>query len=182
MKLQKVLILFLTGTILISFLIGCNTSQTGQQKVVPEPEYFLKRDQTHNKFSSAIPPVLRVPSGAIIEAETKEASDNQITPNSSIQAVRNLQFDPIHPITGPVFVEGAEPGDVLAVTLHLVEPGDWGWVTIIPNFGFLADEFKDPYLKLFSLGKDAKEAHFSVKIAVPLNPFPGIMGVAPDTY
>ncbi|RMF67996.1 MAG: acetamidase, partial [Calditrichaeota bacterium] len=93
----------------------------------------------------------------------------------------NVKFDPIHPLTGPVYVEGAEPGDILAVKLLKIEVGDWGWAGIFPGFGFLADEFKDPYLKTFSLGKDAKVAHFSDKITIPLRPFAGVMGVAPDT-
>jgi len=173
---------FILATLFIfSFFFGCRSGGNVQQKAVPEPEYFLKRDQTHNKFSRTIPPVLTVPSGAVIEAETKEASDEQITPNSTVDDVLNLKFDPIHPITGPVFVEGAEPGDILAVTLHKIEVGDWGWITIIPNFGFLSDEFGDAYLKLFTLGKDAKEARFNDKISIPLKPFPGVMGVAPDT-
>ena len=63
------------------FLWGCPGQDKESESVVrtPNPQYFLKRDQTHNKFSRKIAPVLRVPSGAIIEAETEEASDNQLT-------------------------------------------------------------------------------------------------------
>jgi len=179
-KLQREFVLFLSVTILFTFLIGCQSTQE-EEKSVPQAQYFLKRNQTHNKFSNTIPPVLSVPSGAVIEAETEEASDEQLSPTSTVEDVRTLSFDPIHPLTGPVYVDGAEPGDVLAVTLHLIEPGDWGWITIIPDFGFLADEFSDPYIKVFSLGKNATETRFNEKITIPLKPFPGVMGVAPDT-
>ncbi|MCZ6819965.1 MAG: hypothetical protein O7G31_10820, partial [Calditrichaeota bacterium] len=57
--------------------------ETGTSEKTPEPEYFLTQEQTHNKFSSAIPPVLTVPSGAIIEAKTEEASDRQLDINST---------------------------------------------------------------------------------------------------
>lgn len=110
----------------------------------PTPEFSLTQDQTHNRFSAAIEPVLRVPSGAVIEVRTEEASDGQLTPTSTVEDVANLDFDPIHPLTGPVYVEGAEPGDVLAVTLHEIELGDYGWTAIVPGFGFLADEFTEP--------------------------------------
>jgi acetamidase/formamidase len=151
------------------------------QKDIPEPEYTLTRDQTHNKFSRIIPPVVTVPSGAVIEAYTEEASDKQLTFDSEVEDVVNLEFDPIHPLTGPVYVEGAEPGDVLAVTLHKIEVGDWGWVAVTPGFGFLADEFTEAYLKNFRLGKDVKSVQLTENITVPIIPFPGVMGVAPDT-
>jgi acetamidase/formamidase len=141
----------------------------------------LDGSQTHNKFSSAIPPILRVESGAVIEARTREASDGQLTPDSAAGALLTLDFDPIHPLTGPIRVERAEPGDVLAVTLLEIEVGEWGWVAVAPGFGFLADEFTEPYIKTFRLGRGATEARFSESITIPLHPFPGVMGVAPPT-
>ena len=148
---------------------------------IPAPQYTLTADQTHNRFSRSIPPALRVPDGAVIEAFTREASDGQLTPASTVETVGALDFDPIHPLTGPVYVEGAEPGDVLAVTLHRIEVGDYGWAAIVPGFGFLADEFTEPYLKTFTLGKDATEARFNDAVTIPLRPFAGVMGVAPPT-
>ena len=59
--------------------------------------------------------------------------------------------------------------------------GDWGWTAIVPGFGFLADEFPDPALRTFELGKDAESIAFTDNIRIPLRPFPGVMGVAPAT-
>jgi len=146
-----------------------------------EPEFFLGTENTHSRFSSLIPPVLRVPSGAVVEVHTKEATDGQLTPRSSADDVVNLDFDPIHPLSGPIYVEGAQPGDVLEVVLHTIEVGDWGWTAVTPGFGFLADEFRDPYLKTFRFEKGATHADFGNGISVPLHPFPGVMGVAPAT-
>lgn len=161
---------------------GCitQTEESGAEKEI-EYDYELTDAQTHARWSRTIEPVLTVPSGSVVKVATQEASAKQLTVNSTVEDLGNLSFDPIHPLTGPVYVEGAEPGDVLKVTLHKVEMGDWGWTAIIPGFGFLADEFDEPYLKTFELGKDRKTAKFSDNIEIPLKPFPGVMGVAPDT-
>ncbi len=151
------------------------------EKVYPEAQYFLTKDQTHNKFSSAIPPILTVPSGAVIEAFTEDASDEQFKLGSPMEDLENLDFEPIHPLTGPVFVEGALPGDILKVTLHKITLGDWGWNAIIPGFGFLTDTLDLKYLRTYELGPDKKYVQFNDKISIPLKPFAGVMGVAPAT-
>jgi acetamidase/formamidase len=157
---------------------------TEQEIPVPEspaPEFRLTRDQTHSRFSSAIEPVLRVPSGAVVEVFTEEATDGQLGPESTIEDLMSVSMDPIHPLTGPVYVEGAAPGDVLAVTLHEIEVGDWAWQAIIPDFGFLADEFAEPYLRNWRFEPGDSVASFTDRIKIPLRPFPGVMGVAPAT-
>ena len=151
------------------------------QRDVPEAQHVLTAENTHARFSSAIPSVLRVESGDVVEVHTKEATDGQLTPESGIRELATLDFDPIHPLTGPIHVEGAEPGDVLAVTLHHIEVVDWGWSAIVPGFGFLADEFTEPYLKTFRIPPGATEVEFNDAIRIPLAPFPGVMGVAPAT-
>ncbi len=145
------------------------------------PQYFLGADKKHNKFSRAIPPVLKVPSGAVIDVRTSEASDGQLRAGATVDDVVNLDFEPIHPLTGPIEVEGAEPGDVLKVTLHEIELGDYGWVSVSPGFGWLADEFPDAWIRTFEFEDDATEVRFSDGITLPLEPFPGVLGVAPDT-
>ncbi|MGN8224856.1 acetamidase/formamidase family protein [Gracilimonas sp. BCB1] len=171
------------SALLILGASGCVEVETEKKSHIqtPEVDFELTSDQTHNRWSSTIEPVLTVPSGSVIKVGTEEASDQQLDVNSTLEDLANLSFDPIHPLTGPVYVENADPGDVLKVTLHKIEMGDWGWTAIVPGFGFLADEFTEPYLKTFELGKDKKTAKFSENIEIPLKPFPGVMGVAPDT-
>ena len=147
----------------------------------PQPQFTLTSDQTHNKFSSSIEPVLTVPSGTVIEAYTEEASDQQLTPDSNEEDLVNISFDPVHPLTGPVYVEEAEPGDILAVTLHEIEVGEWGWNAIFPGFGYLVEEFKSPRLKTFAINPGDATIEFASGINIPLKPFPGVMGVAPTT-
>jgi len=152
-----------------------------QEAETPEAQFHLTAEQTHNKFSSTIPPILTVPSGAVIEVGTEEATDGQFTLDSTLEDVANLDFEPIHPLTGPVFVEGAQVGDVLAVKLLKIELGSWGWTAVTPGFGFLADEFPDAALKVFEFEPGATMARFSDSVSIPLQPFPGVMGVAPAT-
>ncbi|MEX2478915.1 MAG: acetamidase/formamidase family protein [Gracilimonas sp.] len=173
--------LFLLSALIVLSLSGCMQQVDDVKTAEIAYDFELLDTETHARWSNTIKPVLTVPSGSVIKVATQEASAKQLDINSTVADLGDLSFDPIHPLTGPVYVEGAEPGDILKVTLHKVEMGDWGWTAIIPGFGFLADEFEQPYLKTFELGKDRKTAKFSENIEIPLKPFPGVMGVAPDT-
>ena len=148
---------------------------------VPTPDYVLPAENTHNRWSATIPPVLTVPSGAVVEIFTKEASDGQITPETTADDLASVDFGLIHALTGPIAVEGAEPGDLLAVTIHEADVQGPGWSGIFPGFGFLADEFTDPWLRSFDMAPGATEARFNDRITIPLSPFPGVLGVAPAT-
>ena len=182
-RLRTLFVFFSTGLLVMGCEPAANGQETpsGPERVVPTPEFTLTAEQTHNKFSAAIEPAVRVPDGAVVEVFTEEASDDQLTPTSTVEDVRNLDFEPIHPLTGPVYVEGAEPGDVLAVTLHKIEIGDHGWTAIVPGFGFLAEDFTEPYLKTFTFEDGQTMVQFDDGIKIPLEPFAGVMGVAPDT-
>ena len=147
----------------------------------PTPDFTLGSEDTHNRWSATIPPVLTVPSGAVVEVRTKEASDGQIIESTTVDELADVDFGLIHALTGPIYVEGASPGDLLAVTLHEIEVEGWGWATILPGFGFLADEFTEPWIRGFPMEPGATEARFNDNITIPLAPFAGVMGVAPDT-
>jgi acetamidase/formamidase len=182
------------GTQLVALTLAAACAEAGDEagspgadqtaRPVPAPDFTLTADQTHNRWSATIPAALRVPSGSVIEAFTMEASDGQLTPTSTAEDLRNVSFDPIHPLTGPVWVEGAEPGDVLAVTLHEIEVGAWGWAAVMPGFGFLAGDAEfgnQMWYRSFELGPDATTLRFAPGIDIPIRPFAGVMGVAPAT-
>ena len=151
------------------------------QDTAIKPDHILTADQKHNKFSKLIPPVLTVPSGAVIKAETSEASDGQLHAKAGLDDLINIDFGPIHPLTGPVYVEEAEVGDILAVDVLKIELHDYGWQAIVAGFGFLTDRFPDPKLKVHTIDKVRKTMQFSDKVTIPLMPFAGVMGVAPNT-
>jgi len=171
--------------ILLSFAVSACTDGGDQHKpgtVAVTPDFTLSTSQTHNKFSRSIKPAIVVPSGSIVEAFTHEATGGQFGPNSTVDDLESVDMDKVHTLTGPVFVEGAEPGDTLAVEILEIEPGDWGWMALSPHFGFLTDDFADTtVLRTFALNKDQGYVDFSEDIRIPLRPFAGVMGVAPNT-
>lgn len=174
----------IAATALLLPALACGTPPETTRSEPPriEPDFVLREDRTHTKFSRAIEPVLRVPSGSIIEAYTHEATGGQFRLGSNVGDLERLDMDRVHTLTGPVHVEGAEPGDVLAVDLLEIEPADWGWMGVLPRFGVLAEDFGDTtILETFPLDKTRGIVEFREGIRVPLRPFPGVMGVAPDT-
>ena len=161
---------------LVSLII---VSCTQEKNIIPD--HVLTADQKHNKFSKLIPPVLTVKSGAVIKADAYEASDRQLHSKANLEDLANIDFGPIHPITGPVYVEEAEVGDILAVDLLKIDLHEYGWQAIVGGFGFLTDRFPNPKLNIHKIDVKNKTSMFNDKIKIPLKPFPGIMGVAPDT-
>lgn len=140
-------------------------------------EHYLDASAVHNAWDNSIPPRIAIDPGDTVIFETVEASGAQLTPSSQPSDLTNLDFGKVNPLTGPVYVNGAQPGDILKVEILGFQHKGWGWTGIIPGFGLLADEFPDPYLKIWELGQD--EAEFKPGIVIPLEPFCGSMGVAP---
>jgi len=139
--------------------------------------HHLDDKQPHAFWDNSYPARVRIKPGDKVIFETLEASANQVTPTSTAGAVGNLSFDPIHPLTGPVYVEGAEPGDGLEVEIVSIKNKGWGWNAVLANFGLLADDFPTPYLHHYKL--DSKYCYFREDIVIPYEPFCGVMGVAP---
>ena len=90
-----------------------------------------------------------------------------------------LDFTHVNPVSGPVFVKGAQPGDVLAVDLLEFRPQSWGWTALIPGFGLLADEYPEPWLRISEVDPETGRVRFSEQVTLPYRPFPGTLGVAP---
>lgn len=133
----------------------------------------------HNAWDHSIPPVLEVEPGATVEFETVDASGGQVGPHSTAAALATLDFARVNPVTGPLFVKGALPGDVLEVEVLDFGMSSWGWTALIPGFGLLADHFPDPWLHIWELEPRGAAARFADGIEIPLAPFPGTIGVAP---
>ena len=134
-------------------------------------------------FDNAQPPVLTVRSGDTVVMETMMHSHNQIVPGVTIEEIRQLRLDHPgrgpHSVTGPVFIEGAEPGDVLKVRINRIVPSAYGANFNIPSmFGEFPDQFPDGQVRYFYLDIQRMVAEFAPGIEVPLRPFPGTLGVA----
>jgi acetamidase/formamidase len=139
----------------------------------------VAQDASHFGWDNSTAPVLEIESGQDIEFEVRDASGGQLDKDSSLDAVAALDFTRVNPVTGPVFIKGAQPGDVLAIDILELRPRDWGWTAIIPGFGLLADEFSEPWLRISEVDASAGRVRFGNGITLPYEPFPGTIGVAP---
>jgi acetamidase/formamidase len=145
-----------------------------------ESLHHVARDAAHFGWDNSIAPVLEIESGEDVELEVRDASGGQLDRDSQTDAVAALDFARVNPVTGPVFVKDAKPGDVLAIDILELRPRDWGWTAIIPGFGLLADEFTEPWLRISEVDAGAGRVRFGDGVTLPYEPFPGTIGVAPD--
>jgi acetamidase/formamidase len=134
-------------------------------------------------FNNAQPPVLHVNSGDTIIFETMMHSHNQVVPGATIEQIKKLRTDfpgrGPHTLTGPVYIDGAEPGDVLKIRINRIVPRAYATNFNVPGmFGEFPDKFPDGQVKYFYLDLDRKVAEFAPGIEIPLAPFPGTLGVA----
>lgn len=134
----------------------------------------------HFGWDNTNEPAARVVPGTVLEFECVDASGGQLTPSSTVADVPGLDFGRINPVTGPVFVDGAEPGDALKVTIMEFGPSGFGWTANIPGFGLLADRFTEPALHIWSYDRYRMDpAAYGPGGRVPLKPFAGTIGNAP---
>lgn len=134
----------------------------------------------HHGWNNANTPVLRIAPGESISFETVDSSGGQLSAASTLADLGKLDFAKVNPVTGPVYIDGAEPGDAVKVTLLSFAPSGWGWTANIPGFGLLADQFKDPHLHIWKYdAATLAPALYGPGGRVPLKPFCGTIGLAP---
>jgi len=133
----------------------------------------------HNRWHPDIPPVLRCEPGDEVVLETRDAFDGQMSPDATLETVAAPNLDVVHPLTGPVFVRGAEPGDVLEVEILDVEPDRYGYTVQVPGFGFLRDVFPDPFKVNWDIADGWATAPELPGVRIPGSPFMGTIGLTP---
>jgi formamidase len=114
-------------------------------------------DDAHcmNRYHPAIPPVTHANPGDVIIFYTRDALDSDLALDSVADDLAAIDLNLVHPMTGPVYVNGAKRGDVLEVELLDIVPDEYGYTVSLPGFGFLRDLYTDPYLvnwKITNLG------------------------------
>jgi acetamidase/formamidase len=142
--------------------------------------HSVSAEHRQTVWDNQIPPVLEVDSGETVQLETADASGGQLTKSSTAEDVTKMDLNNVNPVTGPVYVKGAEPGDTLQIEILELAPNDWGWTAIIPEFGLLADEFPDPWLNISTVDATTNSVRFNDQVTLPFAPFPGTIGVAPQ--
>ena len=133
----------------------------------------------HNRWHPDIPPVLRCEPGDEVVLETRDAFDGQMGPDATLETVAAPNLDVVHPLTGPVFVRGAEPGDVLEVDILDVEPDRYGYTVQVPGFGFLRDVFPDPFKVNWDIADGWATSPELPGVRIPGSPFMGTIGLTP---
>jgi acetamidase/formamidase len=140
--------------------------------------HYFPQDRVHYTWDVTHEPVLTIDSEDVVVLQARDVSDNQITPSSDASAIATLNWDRVYPLAGPIAVRGARPGDTLAIEILDIHTLGWGWTAIIPGFGLLPDDFKNPYLKIFDLTR-GDVTYLREDVAIPIEPFFGTMGVCP---
>jgi acetamidase/formamidase len=140
-------------------------------------EHVLRAEPTHSLWNRALPPRLCIASGDTVHMECVDSSGAQVHPAMSVAEFLSIERGRIHALTGPIFVDGADPGDVLQIDVLEVAHKGWGWSSVVSGLGFLKERFSEPYLFHWQL--DGEVSRSLAPAIVPLRPFCGVMGVAP---
>ncbi|MTV25808.1 acetamidase [Nitriliruptoraceae bacterium ZYF776] len=135
----------------------------------------------HLGWDRTIPPIVRVASGEVVELTLADCFDGQLAVRATPGDVATLDATRANPLTGPIHVEGARPGDTLAVEVVELELGEVGWTAVIPGFGLLADDFPDPHVVVSHLvpGGPTGTVEVGTLARIPAAPFLGTVGLAP---
>lgn len=128
-------------------------------------------------FSPQNPPAIKVDPGTTIIFETLDALNEQIRSDEDSASMIDLEH--VNAATGPVYINGAKPGDTLVAEILEIKPHEWGSALIIPGFGFLKDIIPGPYTKVLHLDQDGT-FHFKEDIHLGVRPMIGTIGVAPS--
>lgn len=153
---------------------------THEIRIDPSVPLSAEPHTGHNRWHPEIPPVVRCDPGDEVVIETRDAFDGQITPDSVAADVAAADLGVVHPLTGPVHVEGAEPGDLLVVDVVDVTPPEYGFTVQVPGFGFLRDVFPEPHIIHWELAGGWAASDGLPGVRIPAAPFLGTFGVAPS--
>ncbi|HEY6591097.1 MAG TPA: acetamidase/formamidase family protein, partial [Actinomycetota bacterium] len=134
----------------------------------------------HNRWHPDIAPVATCDPGDEVVLDTRDAFDGQMGPQATLDTVAAPNLNVVHPLTGPVYVNGAEPGDLLEVEILEVEPDRYGYTVQVPGFGFLRDAFPDPYMARWRIEDGWAASEDLPGLRIPGSPFMGTIGLAPD--
>jgi acetamidase/formamidase len=140
--------------------------------------HHLSDEQVHYTWDTANEPLITIESGDTVVVWTRDISDNQVTPDGDASVLANFDWARAYPLTGPIGIHGAEPGDTLRIDVLDVHTQGWGWTGVLPGFGLLAEDFPDAYLRTYDLS-NGEFAYLREDIAIPLAPYFGTMGVCP---
>ena len=166
---------------IVTCLLLTITTASGAEVLVVggEGANCMEDPQCINRLHPAIPMAARAMPGQKILLKTRDASDTDLDPAAPADPrMQDPQLGSVHPLTGPIHIEGAEAGDVLAVTLLDIDPGPYGW-TLISRIGFVTDQVPGPLRVLWNLDRQSATTEAIPGVRIPNGSFPGVVTVLP---
>lgn len=139
-------------------------------------KHTLGSDDPHYSWDNSLAPKLTIAPGDTVTIHSRDAGDGWITPETTMEDLQRPREFKGHALTGPIAIEGAEPGDTLVIDVLALQPGPFGYTSFMPGRGLLPDDFSGRYLQKWDLTRDPTP--FRPGIAIPLEPFLGVMGTA----
>jgi acetamidase/formamidase len=139
-------------------------------------EHALAAEPTHSVWDRSLEPRLRIDSGDEVQIECVDASGSQVQPGMTDAEFLTIDRTLIHALTGPIWIDSADLGDVLEIEVLATRHSGWGWSSVIEGLGFLKERFREPYLFHWQL--EGETTSSLAPAVVPLRPFLGVMGVA----
>src|SRR6201997_4050833 len=121
-------------------------------------EHSLSAEPTHSRWNRALKPRLTVSPSDVVHLECVDSSGSQVKPGMTVEQYLQIDRGRIHALTGPIFVDGAEPGDVLQVDVLDIAHKGWGWTSIVSGLGFLKQRFAEPFFFIWKLDADVSKS------------------------
>ena len=149
-------------------------------KVDADKSILASPANSHNRIWPDLPPVVSVDPGEQLVVELRDGMDGQLDRESDASTLESVELGANHPLTGPIEVRGARPGDLLVVEIESIEPGSFGTTAILPGFGLLTEGFDRPVLVRWEIEDGVARSADMPGIAIHGRPFLGCVGVAPS--
>ncbi|MDP6951825.1 MAG: acetamidase/formamidase family protein [Alphaproteobacteria bacterium] len=167
--------------LLASHALADTTDVTWQERVTVAKSGAHCADDPNciNRYHPNIPQVVNANPGDYIIFETRDALDSDLTLDSTADDLSAVDLNLVHPMTGPVHINGAKRGDAIAITLVDIEPDQFGYTLIVPGFGFLRDLYTEPYFVGWKTARDGATSDQMPGIRIPMAAFMGSVGVLP---
>jgi len=152
-----------------------------QHVAIDRRKHLAEEPKTgHNRWHPDIRPILEVKEGEDVALETRDAADGYLHPGTTVADMAAFPPGAIHPLTGPVLVKGARPGDLLEVEFVDIVPERHAFSCILPGLGFLRDVIATPFLVHWEIADGWASSPQLPKVRIPGGPFMGVSGVAPS--
>ena len=141
-------------------------------------EHVIDPGRIHHAWDASLEPTLRIEPGDTVHFDIKMAGSGQVENGWPYEQAR-FDFDTLYNLLGPVYVEGAAPGDTLEIEILELRTGPWGWTSVLPELGLLPEDFPEPFIRYFDLTQ-GDTTQLAPGVHIPIEPFLGTMGTLPD--